>query len=207
MTAIDSRIVTGYPLPRSMAEAADFAEKCGALIVVDVNEGDELEFTPADVREYDEDRAPGEPLEFVRYIFPKQQQQRRREQQEERDQQKRAAREAAAAEKKARAKRERQERARGALMYARIEALRALAEHTDPAAIAPQLGCNVADAIAAWLYAEGVTDAAAAWMQAHEARPEASEAHRHETLTAHARGRLAEEQVRRGGEHLPIVRG
>ena len=68
MTATESRIVTGYPLPKTMAEAADYAERRGALIVVACNESDEMPMTPADVREYDEHRAPGEPLEFVRYI-------------------------------------------------------------------------------------------------------------------------------------------
>ncbi|WP_409480752.1 hypothetical protein [Micrococcus luteus] len=202
MTATDSPIVTGYPLPKTMAEAADYAERRGALIVVACNESDEMPMTPADVREYDEHRAPGEPLEFVRYIFPEEQ----KRQQQKRGERARREREAKEAEAAARRQREEAARARSARTSARIEAIRALAEHTDPAAIAPQLGCNVADAIAAWLYAEGVTDAAAAWMQAHEVHPETFEAYRHEALDARARERLAEDQAGRRRERLPIGR-
>ena len=67
-SAADAGIVVGYPIPRTAAEAADYAEGGGLLVVVNVNEGEALTFTPADVREYDENRAPGEPLEFVAYV-------------------------------------------------------------------------------------------------------------------------------------------
>ena len=63
---------------------------------------------PADVREYDKHRAPGEPLEFVRYIFPEEQ----KRQQQERGERARREREAQEAEAAARRQRERRERHR-----------------------------------------------------------------------------------------------
>lgn len=176
--------VTGYPLPRDMDEAADYAERAGALIVVNVNEGDGLEWTPVDAREYDENRAPGEPMEFVRYLFPEEQQQRCEAERDDEDRAWALAREACVQEGA-------RERVRAALEPS-AEVVEAVAEFAAMmgrvSTSAEHFTCAEAETVARLLRALGHSADAERFLDAHAAGDDEDYDQHRDRATAPARG-------------------